>query len=451
MTSVHYMAQDLADIGIEIKTDKYKDIVFRLTDDQYGALKESIAENGLYHPVVINTNGDILDGHHRYKACTELGIPPEFEVKIFDHDVEERIFVKAANLSRRHMSNIQRAELALALKPDYAEKAKLNMSTGAKEKSKVSRNQETLHVDKKLAEMSNMSKDTFYKAERLLEAEQENPKEYSKLVDAVRTEKMTINKAFTKVKKAQAHAKKKAELAKDAEKLSLVLPDKVTLLNLDSMNPELAEIPDSSVDLIITDPPYTADMLHLFEGLAAFAARKLKPGGSIVFYFGQFQLPQVIRVFAKHEDTLNYAWQFAVKHTGQIARFHSLGVWPKWKPMLWYVKGEESRLTSYHHSDMSDFIESQPPEKDKHPWAQSQAEALCIIENLTLDENALVVGPFLGSGAFGIAAAKLGRFFVGMEVDRDAFEKAKLNIAQELQQPQHQQNHQMTTRPPEKL
>src|SRR3712207_7799175 len=54
---------------------------------------------------------------------------------------------------------------------------------------------------------------------------------------------------------------------------------------------------------------YTADMLHLFEALAAFAARKLKPGGSLVFYFGQFQLPQVIKVFAKHGGILNYAWQ----------------------------------------------------------------------------------------------------------------------------------------------
>jgi DNA modification methylase len=101
--------------------------------------------------------------------------------------------------------------------------------------------------------------------------------------------------------------------------------------------------------------------------------------------------------------------------------------------MLWFTKGEESRLTMIHREkDMEDFIESTPPDKDKHPWAQSPVEAEFFIRNLTLDQNALVVDPFLGSGAFGVAAAKLDRYFVGIEIDRDTFEKAKLNIAQSL-------------------
>lgn len=103
--------------------------------------------------------------------------------------------------------------------------------------------------------------------------------------------------------------------------------------------------------------------------------------------------------------------------------------------MMWFTKGEESRLTSYHHTDMPDFIVSTMPDKEKHPWAQSPVEAEFVIENLTLDENALVVDPFLGSGAFGIAAAKLGRQFVGIEIDRDTFEKAEINMAQALTWP----------------
>src|SRR5205814_2191015 len=38
-------------------------------------------------------------------------------------------------------------------------------------------------------------------------------------------------------------------------------------------------IPDNSIDLIFTDPPYDRDSLSLYEWLAEFAARALKPGG----------------------------------------------------------------------------------------------------------------------------------------------------------------------------
>src|SRR5215211_9050717 len=97
--------------------------------------------------------------------------------------------------------------------------------------------------------------------------------------------------------------------------------------------------------------------------------------------------------------------------------------------MLWYTKGE----ARYRLNDISDFIESTPPDKQKHKWAQSQTEARYIIENLTLDGNALVVDPFLGSGSFILAAAKLGRFAVGIEIDKDTFTRARINIAEGLQ------------------
>lgn len=62
--------------------------------------------------------------------------------------------------------------------------------------------------------------------------------------------------------------------------------------------------------------------------------------------------------------------------------------------MLWYVKGEK-RLATAH---VYDFIQSVTPDKSKHPWAQSSVEAEHIIKNLTINEDSLVVDPFLGSG-----------------------------------------------------
>ena len=44
---------------------EYEKIVPKLKPEEYQELKSSIAENGLYHPIIINKDGFILDGHHR--------------------------------------------------------------------------------------------------------------------------------------------------------------------------------------------------------------------------------------------------------------------------------------------------------------------------------------------------------------------------------------------------
>ena len=79
-------------------------------------------------------------------------------------------------------------------------------------------------------------------------------------------------------------------------------------------------------------------------------------------------------------------------------RFHAAGLRVDWKPMLWYVKGKSvsKRLTA--GVDVHDFIESNKPDKAKHPWAQSSEEADYLIRKLTVNEHSLVVDPFFGFG-----------------------------------------------------
>ncbi|MGH9927183.1 MAG: ParB N-terminal domain-containing protein, partial [Nitrososphaeraceae archaeon] len=135
----------------DVKADKYASEVFPLTADQYEELKESIRQRGFLpcYPIVINEKGDVLDGHHRLRACQELGIEPRFEVKKKSSDdnneLEEKLFVIDSNLARRQLTRFQAAELVLRKKkPLLVELAKLNMSAGGSKK-KGSLNRETLH------------------------------------------------------------------------------------------------------------------------------------------------------------------------------------------------------------------------------------------------------------------------------------------------------------------
>lgn len=88
-----------------------------LADDEFQALKADIAERGVLVPVEYDEHGAILDGHHRVRACRELGIKDWPTVTRGGMDDESKAeHVLTLNLSRRHMTPDQRRELVLKLR-----------------------------------------------------------------------------------------------------------------------------------------------------------------------------------------------------------------------------------------------------------------------------------------------------------------------------------------------
>jgi ParB-like chromosome segregation protein Spo0J len=49
-------------------------IIPKLNPEKFAALKADIKSNGLKHPIEVMADKTVIDGHNRYKACTELGI-----------------------------------------------------------------------------------------------------------------------------------------------------------------------------------------------------------------------------------------------------------------------------------------------------------------------------------------------------------------------------------------
>jgi len=95
----------------------------RLSDDEYQALKRDVAAQGVLVPVVIDADsGEVIEGHHRVQAWTELraeGVKvPDYpkQLQRFDSDDDRVAFVLAANLFRRHLSRPQRAEVVASLR-----------------------------------------------------------------------------------------------------------------------------------------------------------------------------------------------------------------------------------------------------------------------------------------------------------------------------------------------
>jgi hypothetical protein len=169
-----------------------------------------------------------------------------------------------------------------------------------------------------------------------------------------------------------------------------------------------SKIKNGSVHLVLTDPPYDWKNGPELDELSKFAHDKLMIGGAFLCYVGQTQLPFAIDAFRKY---LRYWWTIACLHAGSANLMQRYGIRASWKPLLMFVK-ETRHDTSHIFFDRVSGGE----EKTDHPWQQAEAEAKYLIENLC-PENGLVIDPCLGSGTTAMAAERLHRKWIGIEVD----------------------------------
>jgi DNA (cytosine-5)-methyltransferase 1 len=85
-----------------------------LSDEEYEALKSDIAVNGVEDPIVHDEEMTVIDGHHRVRACRELGVDietvPTQSVVGLSHQ-EKRNKAYKLNLQRRHLEHGQKSEI----------------------------------------------------------------------------------------------------------------------------------------------------------------------------------------------------------------------------------------------------------------------------------------------------------------------------------------------------
>lgn len=174
---------------------------------------------------------------------------------------------------------------------------------------------------------------------------------------------------------------------------------------------QLASIPDESVSLILTDPPYFEKSLDLYSDLAELASRVLMPGGSLICYTGQSILPSVLYRLQEH---LRYWWTLALTHEHGGQQLPGKWVMVEWKPVVWFVK--DHRIGREY---IADRLRGSRPEKAHHEWAQGIEEVEYLIEKLT-EPGELICDPFAGSGAFGRAALAMNRRFIGADLNPDS-------------------------------
>lgn len=228
----------------------------------------------------------------------------------------------------------------------------------------------------------------------------------------------SCKRAVADIRERQAQKKKSHEKAEAIKRRK-----SVDGLYLGDFRQVGGKIPDASVDLIFTDPPYDRKAIELFDGLGEFAARVLRPGGSLIAYIGQIQLPDAVADLSKH---LRYWWTCSCYHSGPtLLRMNEYGIVNGWKPMLWFVKETRGDKTTFVND-----VATGTREKTHHDWQQSEAEARYFIELLT-EKDGFVVDPFCGGGTTPVACIGLGRKWAAFEIDEANLARASERITEE--------------------
>lgn len=98
---------------------EYEALAPPMSGQEFHSLKESIKIDGQHFGIVLgkvkDRKGKVLDGHHRLRACRELGKQPYFTERKFHNVLEEKRFVIMTGIARRHLNDYEKAESGFPL------------------------------------------------------------------------------------------------------------------------------------------------------------------------------------------------------------------------------------------------------------------------------------------------------------------------------------------------
>ena len=85
-----------------------------LSPEEYAALRDDIRANGQQVAILVDEQGNILDGHHRKRICLELGLTPRYEVRAGLSDEAKWETALRLNNNRRQLAPAQKREMIRA-------------------------------------------------------------------------------------------------------------------------------------------------------------------------------------------------------------------------------------------------------------------------------------------------------------------------------------------------
>lgn len=412
-----------------------------LSDEEYEAIKASIAEKGLLSPITRDQNGNIIDGHHRERACRELGIEPRYEVQYCADDSDRKVRALVMNLLRRHLSREQKAKAVAELRAlGYTFEriaAETGMSYGAVQglatQSEGNIKSDITETESKqpshIVASDGRVRPASYKPRKpkpdLTVIQAKNPKEAERASEALSALGEQRPTKTLDVKRAERIVREKVAEERRAKPVAPVTVSGDVDIRHGDFREVLNDIEPGTVDAIITDPPYPREYWPLYGDFGAIAAKLLKPNGVLAVMIGT-RLEMLDNVDASIGRHMRRRHRAIYLTPGQRWRDQVERVATGYKPILIYARPDADDLR-WINDDV--FTSSGTTKADQrfHHWGQNESGFADLIGRLT-EPGELVVDPFLGGGTTAVVCRDLGRRFIGCDVDAAAVTAARERV-----------------------
>lgn len=206
---------------------------------------------------------------------------------------------------------------------------------------------------------------------------------------------------------------------------------------------ELENLQDSTIDLVITDPPYGIDYssnyskyndyvtkenisndsdlketLDLMEQTLNILDKKMKADSHLYLFTSWKVYPEFVKLVSKHFDIKN----MIVWNKGNASMGDLEGSWGNQHELIIFATKGRRTLNTRKFDIIN--INRVPTTKAIHP-TQKPEEVIKVLLEASAHTKDTVIDPFMGSGSTIKAVKEYGDLnYIGIELDKDRFDKA---------------------------
>ena len=190
----------------------------------------------------------------------------------------------------------------------------------------------------------------------------------------------------------------------------------------------MKSIPDNSIDLVLTDPPYSAsDNSFTIRNVGGGDYKTLEEDwdklfNPIKYFWEMFRVSKQLIIFSSHHQL--EIWLSLAKESGcfrQILHYIKTNPMPSarkfYKFSVQYIIWVGKSSYTFSRGDNDIFYYSAGHTRIPHPTVKCIDVISKLINNHT-HENDLVLDPFMGSGTVAVACKRLNRRFIGFEMEK---------------------------------
>lgn len=450
------MDYEIEDLVIE---KEFKDLIPKISRDEYNRLEESILDEGVRDKFVVWEKNDkkiILDGHNRYKICSENKLECKIKLKIkhFENREEAIDYIIKNQLARRNLTPDQKRYFIGKLYNENKKEPHRPPKTKAEKGDVI----QPLKTAEKFAEKYGSSP-TYIKGAGKYAKDYDTIKDKvgSKLTDKLLTgknkstvddfkelaklEANVIKEVFVesededkKIKNVLKEKKIKEPISKPSEISKKVKKSPPDIHKL-KYNKWVENLDDKTIDLLITQPPVKKeeeDKVEFVEEWIPLTFSKIKDTGSAYIFVSPSNKELKIYLDALTDSNcgLNFvgiiAWTF--KDTSEEIPIHAKRL--TWQQIL-YLKGKNSKkkgIPTIDRQSSVPHIEIPEGSKINRMYKFQKPDKLIkqLIEFSTKKGDS-IIDPFAGAGKFLTTGVELDRKASGCEENEVILEVAEKN------------------------